>query len=120
MIIGDDCCSCSANALFLGIDDDVEPYFVSFHNRIFITPFAVLVDHKTRAILIVIRGSASFMDMITDLSFHEDFLDATVNVDVDPNLNQGIMDEESRKGFCHVDGDHKRVHRGCSPILIKT
>jgi hypothetical protein len=48
-------------------------------------PFAVLIDHKTQAIVIAIRGSASFMDLITDLSLNEDVFNS-VDVDSDPIL----------------------------------
>ncbi|XP_015281684.1 PREDICTED: sn1-specific diacylglycerol lipase beta [Gekko japonicus] len=41
---------------------------VSFHNRIFEIPFFVALDHKKEAIVVAVRGTLSFEDILTDLS----------------------------------------------------
>uniref|UniRef100_A0A8D0GAI4 sn-1-specific diacylglycerol lipase n=1 Tax=Sphenodon punctatus TaxID=8508 RepID=A0A8D0GAI4_SPHPU len=41
---------------------------VSFHNKIFEIPFFVALDHKKEAIVVAVRGTLSFEDILTDLS----------------------------------------------------
>nr|XP_056722302.1 diacylglycerol lipase-beta [Euleptes europaea] len=41
---------------------------ISFHNRIFEIPFFVALDHKKEAIVVAVRGTLSFEDVLTDLS----------------------------------------------------
>ena len=82
------------------LDDECTPAFVCFRNGLFEVPFAVVIDHHTNSIVIAIRGkfkiywifqenifkgSASFMDIITDLSLDDETLDS-IDVDSDPIL----------------------------------
>ncbi|XP_007442625.1 sn1-specific diacylglycerol lipase beta isoform X1 [Python bivittatus] len=41
---------------------------ISFHNKIFEIPFFVALDHQKEAIVIAVRGTLSFEDVLTDLS----------------------------------------------------
>nr|XP_042709132.1 diacylglycerol lipase-beta isoform X2 [Chrysemys picta bellii] len=41
---------------------------ISFHNKIFEIPFFVALDHKKEAIVVAVRGTLSFEDLLTDLS----------------------------------------------------
>ncbi|NXR11470.1 DGLB lipase, partial [Semnornis frantzii] len=41
---------------------------VSFHNKIYEIPFYVALDHKKEAIVVAVRGTLSFEDILTDLS----------------------------------------------------
>ncbi|XP_042293775.1 diacylglycerol lipase-beta [Sceloporus undulatus] len=41
---------------------------ISFHNKIFEIPFFVALDHKKEAIVVAVRGTLSFEDILTDLS----------------------------------------------------
>ncbi|NXC46683.1 DGLB lipase, partial [Penelope pileata] len=41
---------------------------ISFHNKIYEIPFFVALDHKTEAIVVAVRGTLSFEDILTDLS----------------------------------------------------
>ncbi|KYO30636.1 sn1-specific diacylglycerol lipase beta [Alligator mississippiensis] len=41
---------------------------ISFHNKIFEIPFFVALDHKKEAVVVAVRGTLSFEDIITDLS----------------------------------------------------
>lgn len=41
---------------------------ISFHNKIFEIPFFVALDHKKEAIVVSVRGTLSFEDVLTDLS----------------------------------------------------
>lgn len=49
-------------------------------------PFIVLVDAKTKSIVITIRGTASMMDAINDLSLDDEAF--SVDVDQDPILSR--------------------------------
>ncbi|XP_061456212.1 diacylglycerol lipase-beta isoform X1 [Rhineura floridana] len=41
---------------------------ISFHNKIFEIPFFVALDHKKEAVVVAVRGTLSFEDILTDLS----------------------------------------------------
>ncbi|KAJ8283944.1 hypothetical protein COCON_G00027940 [Conger conger] len=41
---------------------------ISFHNQIYEIPFYVALDHKKEAVLVAVRGTLSFRDVLTDLS----------------------------------------------------
>ncbi|NXX37840.1 DGLB lipase, partial [Tricholaema leucomelas] len=41
---------------------------ISFHNKIYEIPFYVALDHKKEAIVVAVRGTLSFEDILTDLS----------------------------------------------------
>uniref|UniRef100_A0A1I8B8G2 sn-1-specific diacylglycerol lipase n=1 Tax=Meloidogyne hapla TaxID=6305 RepID=A0A1I8B8G2_MELHA len=101
-LMGDNCCSCHSSALELMLDDECTLAFVCFRNGLFEVPFAVVIDHHTNAIVIAIRGSASFMDIITDLSLDDEMLDS-IDVDSDPILRS----DKELDGYGEI-----RVHRG--------
>uniref|UniRef100_A0A1I8B882 sn-1-specific diacylglycerol lipase n=1 Tax=Meloidogyne hapla TaxID=6305 RepID=A0A1I8B882_MELHA len=95
-------CCCRSHALELMLDDECTLAFVCFRNGLFEVPFAVVIDHHTNAIVIAIRGSASFMDIITDLSLDDEMLDS-IDVDSDPILRS----DKELDGYGEI-----RVHRG--------
>jgi sn1-specific diacylglycerol lipase len=83
-----------------GIQEE-DIYYISFRNKLYQTPFVVLADHATQSIVITIRGSASILDFVTDLSLNEDVF--SIDVDKDPILCQDHeLDSEGAV----------RVHRG--------
>ncbi|NXG60145.1 DGLB lipase, partial [Hemiprocne comata] len=41
---------------------------ISFHNKIYEIPFFVALDHRKEAIVVAVRGTLSFEDILTDLS----------------------------------------------------
>jgi len=47
--------------------EDCELVYADFENKICVSPFAVLVDHGTKAIIITSRGTLSLEDLTTDL-----------------------------------------------------
>ncbi|VDK66553.1 unnamed protein product [Onchocerca ochengi] len=100
---GDNCCIC-ATATFLTVAEckETDIIFVSFANELYQVPFIVLVDVKTKNIVITIRGTASIMDAINDLSLDDEAF--SIDVDQDPILSR---DEK-------LDAPDKevRVHRG--------
>uniref|UniRef100_A0A7E4UUQ0 sn-1-specific diacylglycerol lipase n=1 Tax=Panagrellus redivivus TaxID=6233 RepID=A0A7E4UUQ0_PANRE len=100
-VVEDNCCTCHTSAFVLesGLNQ-TELFFVSFRNRLYQTPFVVLTDHQTKSIVITIRGSASLMDLITDLSLNSERF--SVDVDTDPILRADPA----------LDDGEVRVHRG--------
>ncbi|CAI2349799.1 unnamed protein product [Caenorhabditis sp. 36 PRJEB53466] len=102
MVVEDNCCYCNTAAVILTNEErNMDLQFMSFRNRVYETPFAVIADHDRRSIVITIRGSCSLIDLVTDLSLEDELL--TVDVDQDATLRE---DEEIDKR-----GD-VRVHRG--------
>lgn len=101
-VVEDNCCFCNSAAFKLeSMLEDTDIYFVSFRNRLYQVPFVVITDHKMKSIVITIRGSASVMDLVTDLSLSEDVF--SVDVDCDD-----ILKEDS-----DLDSSGEvRVHRG--------
>ena len=72
-IHGDNCCYCYLAGVKslsgLSVDDIL---FASFKNHLCEIPFCVIVDHKTNNIVIVIRGSLSLRDILTDIAADSD------------------------------------------------
>lgn len=102
-VIDDNCCFCStASFAVVSQLEQADIFFVSFRNKLYQVPFIVLADSKTKSIVITIRGSASLMDLVTDLSLDEEIF--SVDVDADPILRK---DED-----LEAKGEEVRVHRG--------
>uniref|UniRef100_UPI00358FED08 diacylglycerol lipase-beta-like n=1 Tax=Myxine glutinosa TaxID=7769 RepID=UPI00358FED08 len=63
---------------------------VSYHNKVFEVPFYVALDHKSKSVVVAVRGTLSLQDVLTDLSTdHED-----VEIDGVPeggSAHRGIM-----------------------------
>ncbi|EJW79300.1 lipase [Wuchereria bancrofti] len=100
---GDNCCACST-ATFLAVTEckETDIIFVSFANELYQVPFIVLVDVKAKSIVITIRGTASMMDAINDLSLDDEAF--SIDVDQDPIL--------SRDEKLDTHDKEVRVHRG--------
>ncbi|XP_020655262.3 diacylglycerol lipase-beta isoform X1 [Pogona vitticeps] len=58
---------------------------ISFHNKIFEIPFFVALDHKKEAIVVAVRGTLSFEDVLTDLSAD------TENLTLENVLENGLV-----------------------------
>lgn len=64
----DNCCFCHTAAFILENEQhNIDLYYVSFRNRLYEVPFAVLTDHIQKSVVVAIRGSCSLSDLITDL-----------------------------------------------------
>ncbi|KAG7206521.1 hypothetical protein KM043_003864 [Ampulex compressa] len=67
--LGDNCCLCYHSGVkYLSelTDDDI--LFASFRNHLCEVPFCVVAHHKTSSIVIIVRGSLSLRDLITDIA----------------------------------------------------
>jgi len=101
LVVEDNCCLCHTSAFVIESTlNETDLFFVSFRNRLYQTPFVVLADHHTKSIVITIRGSASLLDLITDLSLNSERF--SVDVDTDPILREDTT----------LDDGEVRVHRG--------
>ncbi|KAE9551464.1 hypothetical protein FO519_005309, partial [Halicephalobus sp. NKZ332] len=101
LVVEDNCCLCHTSAFVLESTlNETDLFFVSFRNRLYQTPFVILADHQTKSIVITIRGSASLLDLITDLSLNSERF--SVDVDTDPILREDRT----------LDDGEVRVHRG--------
>lgn len=75
-IIGDNCCFCYlAGMKYLSRMKERDIVFASFKNYLCEIPFYVIADHKTKSIVIVIRGSFSLRDIFTDITAASDTFD---------------------------------------------
>ncbi|CAD6199347.1 unnamed protein product [Caenorhabditis auriculariae] len=102
MVVEDNCCYCNTSALILSTESrNIDLLFISFRNRLYEVPFAVLVDHAQKSVVVTIRGSCSLIDLVTDLCLDDELM--SVNVDADATLRE---DEELD------DEGEVRVHRG--------
>jgi len=75
-VIGDNWCAWKQTSVLktLGIDEG-DFLFANFRNDVNVCPYIILVDRRCRNILIVIRGTLSFEDMISDVTISPDPLD---------------------------------------------
>ncbi|CAD5215322.1 unnamed protein product [Bursaphelenchus okinawaensis] len=102
VVVDDNCCSCNSAAFRIESQlKEADVFFLSFRNRLYQVPFVVLTDHRTNSIVITIRGSASLLDLVTDLSLSDDVF--SVDVDSDPILKEDHELDSSGE---------VRVHRG--------
>ncbi|XP_054256907.1 diacylglycerol lipase-beta-like isoform X2 [Macrosteles quadrilineatus] len=68
IVNGDNCCMCSmAGFKHLSEVSEDDCIYCNFKNRIFEVPFCVISDHKTKSIVVAVRGSISLKDVFTDL-----------------------------------------------------
>ncbi|PBC25090.1 diacylglycerol lipase-beta [Apis cerana] len=68
-IKGDNCCYCYLTGVkYLSKLSTDDILFASFKNNLCEIPFFVIVDEKTNKIVIILRGSLSLRDVITDIT----------------------------------------------------
>uniref|UniRef100_A0A1B6E9M6 sn-1-specific diacylglycerol lipase n=1 Tax=Clastoptera arizonana TaxID=38151 RepID=A0A1B6E9M6_9HEMI len=69
IIKDDNCCLCYfAGVKYISKISEEDIIYANFRNRIFKLPFYILACHKTKSIVLVIRGSLSIRDIFTDLT----------------------------------------------------
>jgi sn1-specific diacylglycerol lipase len=54
-------------------DEDI--IYVNFHNKLFLVPFCVVVDHEKKCVVIAIRGTLSLSDALIDLTANIGYFD---------------------------------------------
>lgn len=67
-----DCCYCNSSAVekITGLPDS-DVLYASFSNSVHEPAFVITLDHAKKAIIIAIRGTRSFSDLITDIDGEE-------------------------------------------------
>ncbi|RZF36575.1 hypothetical protein LSTR_LSTR010686 [Laodelphax striatellus] len=91
IVIEDNCCLCNlAGVKFFSKKTEDEIIYVTFRNRLFELPFCVIVDHKTRAIVLCVRGSMSVRDVFTDLTSMPEKIEAE-GVPEDAMAHKGML-----------------------------
>jgi sn1-specific diacylglycerol lipase len=66
---GDNTCGCYRTAFLLAAElEEEDLIFMSFRNGIVRRPYCIVVDQEKRAIVVVIRGTLSLEDTLTDLA----------------------------------------------------
>lgn len=75
-VIGDNLCAWKQTSVLktLGIEER-DFLFANFRNEVNVCPYIIIVDRRCKKILIVIRGTLSFEDMISDVTISPDPLD---------------------------------------------
>ncbi|XP_048578810.1 diacylglycerol lipase-alpha isoform X2 [Nematostella vectensis] len=65
----DNCCRCHFSALkrIAGLHN-TDVIYVSYHNSLYKSPFYVALDHHKKAVVVVIRGTLSLQDILTDFT----------------------------------------------------
>lgn len=68
-ILLDNCCYCNT-AVMMQMTKAYQPEIVysTYHNAIYQIPYTVLLDHSTKSVVVVVRGSLTLEDWVTDLS----------------------------------------------------
>ena len=110
-VIGDNLCGWKQASVLktLGIEDR-DFLFANFRNNVNVIPYIVLVDRRCRNILIVIRGTLSFEDMISDVTMSPDSLE-----EVGEEFGFDGTDEFCHRGmleaakYVHDDMEARRV-----------
>jgi len=89
------CCRLHSTAFMkeAGIQDEADIIYASFHSDIVASPYAVVLDHEWKSVVIVIRGTLSLEDALTDL-------------DLEPTCLEAVGNE------CGFDGTSKHAHAG--------
>ncbi|MFH4975961.1 hypothetical protein AB6A40_002670 [Gnathostoma spinigerum] len=101
LIVEDNCCLCnSASFILVANCPQSDIFFVSFRNHLYQVPFVVTVDGASRSIVIAIRGSASLMDFVTDLSLDGE------------RFSVGMEKENTTQSASDLENEDIRVHRG--------
>lgn len=68
-IVGGDALGCQFSSILQTTGLQYRDFIhVSFHNQVYEIPFFVALDHKREAVLVAVRGTLSFKDVLTDLS----------------------------------------------------
>ncbi|CAG7720141.1 unnamed protein product [Allacma fusca] len=76
-VVGDNCCLCNTAAIKETASLTPEDlYYASFKNKIYEPIFYVATDHKTKSIVVSIRGTLSLEDIVADLTILPITIDA--------------------------------------------
>ncbi|XP_046854544.1 diacylglycerol lipase-alpha-like [Xenia sp. Carnegie-2017] len=78
VIEGDTCCKSNTSGVISQLSPDhinVEQVFTSFRNDVYQTAFCVSIDHENKNVVVSVRGTLSFKDVLTDLTAETESLE---------------------------------------------
>ena len=93
IIVGDNNYNSHRNAFLLhlnanNMDKDINIIYAQFQNGIIETPYAIVIDHKCKSIVVTIRGSLSLEDCVIDAM-------------PDPISLEKVYNNSEHKQYCH-------------------
>ena len=72
-VVDDNCCHCYyAGMQSIAGLDETSIFWASFENDLYRVPFAVFLDRECQSVVVAIRGTLSFHDIVTDLTISTD------------------------------------------------
>ncbi|ELU05677.1 hypothetical protein CAPTEDRAFT_229024 [Capitella teleta] len=98
--------------LVIGLHDS-DLFFVSYHNNLFEIPFAVAIDHRTKAVVVAIRGTLSLEDIFIDLvAFESEEIPVPGFTEI--RVHQGILltAQNIRRKLLGLNEDNIKVEEG--------
>lgn len=76
-IIGDNICGWHKHSLLLTAGlKEADLVYAQFFNSYSISPYAILLDHETRSVVVTVRGTLSLEDLVTDVLISPESLEA--------------------------------------------
>jgi len=91
-VVHDNSCFCNLGGLLEMADiDEDQIIYCSFRNDLYCIPFYVAMDYDSEAVVIALRGTLSFHDVITDMIAVEEDIDVVANGDGDMRAHKGIL-----------------------------
>lgn len=88
------CCRLHSTAFMkeAGIEDETEIVYAYFKSQIIASPYAVVLDHEWKSVVIVIRGTLSLEDVLTDLNVEPFCLEEAEDYQGDPRyVHAGML-----------------------------
>ncbi|KAK3090708.1 hypothetical protein FSP39_013912 [Pinctada imbricata] len=90
-IIHDNCCMCNTAAIRKYTElptEDIE--YVNYHNEVYEIPFYIAIDRKYQAVVVSVRGTLSFKDVLTDMTADCDTIEMS-SCDRDSKVHKGML-----------------------------
>ena len=91
-VLHDNSCFCNLGGLLemAGIEED-QIVYCSFCNNLYCIPFYVAMDYNNEAVVIALRGTLSFHDVVTDLIAVEEEINIVANSNGEMRAHKGIL-----------------------------
>ncbi|XP_023932665.1 sn1-specific diacylglycerol lipase beta [Lingula anatina] len=72
-VVDDNCCQCHTAAIKkIAQIPSEDIVYASFHNKVYEIPFFVALDHEYQTVVVAVRGTLSFRDVLTDLTAEDE------------------------------------------------
>ena len=91
-VLHDNSCFCNLSGLLEMADIDEEQIvYCSFRNDLYCIPFYVAMDYDNEAVVVALRGTLSFHDIVTDMVAVEEEIEVDANQDGSMFAHKGIL-----------------------------